>query len=235
MASVQISFAVSISVQRHADGCWPEPEEEPSFMYRNHPHRKVTLRRSRVNHILGQVNPDLVRDTAYGLGPYVKNIAGTSEDCWDLADRSTTSPKACVAHPRCGVGRIAGPTIGILGHNLENAVLGPTPTAPAENPIQPMSLGMADQEILNAMLGTGHTVAGLPPGYIVYDHDHPNGRIATPEELGVTAGQYNSVIGPALSQSLEPRPPSERFSPDVKLVSRYDDIVGVPHPHQGRK
>lgn len=134
-----------------------------------------------------------------------------------------------------GVGRIASPTIGILGHNLENAILGPTPTASTENPIQPMSLGMADQEILNAMLGTGHTVTGLPPGYIVYDPDHPNGRIATPEELGVPAGEYNSVIGPALSQSLEPRPPSERFSPDAGLVSRYDDIVGVPHPDQGRK
>nr|WP_231991399.1 hypothetical protein [Mycobacterium ulcerans] len=101
-----------------------------------------------------------------------------------------------------------------------------------------MSLGMADQEILNAMPGTGHTVTGLPPGYIVYDDDHPNGRIATLEELepqGVTPGQYSNVIGPALSQSLEPRPPSESLSPDAALVSRYDDIVGVPHPDQGRK
>ncbi len=137
-----------------------------------------------------------------------------------------------------GVGRIAGPTIGVLGQNLENGILGPAPTAPTENPIQPMSLGMADQEILNAMLGTGHTVTGLPPGYIVYDDDHPNGRIATLEELepqGVTPGQYSNVIGPALSQSLEPRPPSESLSPDAALVSRYDDIVGVPHPDQGRK
>ncbi|POY12153.1 putative alpha/beta hydrolase, partial [Mycobacterium kansasii] len=232
------------------------------------------------NHTLGQVNPNLVRDMAHGLGPYVNNIAGTSGglpgfgDPLDGHTMSGALPVAkgvfsvlssdkeaaqyfngqayaqAVLHEAAfaddpthsgydqhlydaatlralvdvgthnafqanedngyhqgvseyqskksayetglqglttaggfipGVGRIAGPTIGILGHNLENAVLGPTPTAPTENPIQPMSLGMADQEILNAMLGTGHTVAGLPPGYIVYDHDHPNGRIATPE------------------------------------------------------
>ncbi|ARG90973.1 hypothetical protein B1T50_01865 [Mycobacterium kansasii] len=30
------------------------------------------------NHTLGQVNPNLVRDMAHGLGPYVNNIAGTS-------------------------------------------------------------------------------------------------------------------------------------------------------------
>ncbi|MGV0489627.1 hypothetical protein ABVK35_28420, partial [Mycobacterium kansasii] len=214
------------------------------------------------NHTLGQVNPNLVRDMAHGLGPYVNNIAGTSGglpgfgDPLDGHTMSGALPVAkgvfsvlssdkeaaqyfngqayaqAVLHEAAfandpthsgydqhlydaatlralvdvgthnafqanedngyhqgvseyqskksayetglqglttaggfipGVGRIAGPTIGILGHNLENAVLGPTPTAPTENPIQPMSLGMADQEILNAMLGTGHTVAGLPP------------------------------------------------------------------------
>ncbi|ARG90963.1 hypothetical protein B1T50_01780, partial [Mycobacterium kansasii] len=30
------------------------------------------------NHTLGQVNPNLVRDMAHGLGPYANNIAGTS-------------------------------------------------------------------------------------------------------------------------------------------------------------
>jgi len=96
-----------------------------------------------------------------------------------------------------------------------------------------MSIGAADHEILDAMRASGHPVNGLPDGYIIYDHDHPHGRIATFAEMqqkGVTAGQYNNVIGPALSHALAPRPPDEEMSPDQYMTDRYDDIIGVPHP-----
>lgn len=137
-----------------------------------------------------------------------------------------------------GVGRVAGPTVSILGHGLENDILGPSPTVPTENPVQRMSLGMADHEILDSILATGHPIVGLPPDYIIYDNDHPNGRIATLDELqpkGVTAGEYNNVIGPALSQTLAPTSTADKVPPDQYLVNRYDDIVGVPHPSPGKR
>lgn len=40
----------------------------------------------------GQVNPNLVRDMAHGLGPYVNNIAETSGDYPDSGNRSTVKP-----------------------------------------------------------------------------------------------------------------------------------------------
>jgi hypothetical protein len=49
------------------------------------------------------------------------------------------------------------------------------------------------------MLATGHLVSGLPDGYIVYDKDHPHGRIATPEDLqaqGITVGRYDRASAP---------------------------------------
>ena len=132
-----------------------------------------------------------------------------------------------------GVGKVGGPAIGILGSSLENDWLGSSPTASAESPIQPMSIGNADREILDAMLATGHPVSGLPDGFIVYDKDHPYGRIATPEDLQgrrMTVGQYDKAIGSALSRALEPRPPDEQMSPDQYVSDRYDDVIGVPHP-----
>jgi hypothetical protein len=132
-----------------------------------------------------------------------------------------------------GVGKFGGPAIGIVGSSLENDILGPAPSAPTESPVQPMSIGAADHEILDAMLASGHPVNGLPDGFIIYDHDHPHGRIATFAEMqqkGVTAGQYNNVIGPALSHALAPRPPDEEMSPDQYMTDRYDDVIGVPHP-----
>lgn len=133
-----------------------------------------------------------------------------------------------------GVGKVAGPTIGILGHSLENDILGPAPTAPGQTAIQPMDIGSADQEMLDALLGANQPISGLPPEYVVHDHDHPNGRIATLDELqskypGLTAGQYNSVIGPALSQALA-LPPNEKMSPDQYMVDRYNEVIGVPEP-----
>jgi hypothetical protein len=132
-----------------------------------------------------------------------------------------------------GVGKVGGPAIGILGSSLENDWLGSSPTASAESPIQPMSIGNADREILDAMLATGHPVSGLPEGFIVYHKDHPYGRIATPEDLqgrGMTVGQYDKAIGSALSRALAPRPPDEQMSPDQYASDRYDDVIGVPHP-----
>lgn len=289
------------------------------------------------NRTLGQVNPKLVQEMAHGLGPYVNNIAGTSEGLPEFGrslDGDDETGKLMVAkgvfsvigsdkdaaqyfdgqayaqavlHEAAfandpahsgyshglfdsatlrglvdvgthnafqanqdngyqqgvseyeskklsyemgvqelsatggfipGVGRVAGPTIGILGHGLENDILGRSPTAPTENPIQPMSLGMANREILDAMLAAGHPISGLPPDYLIYDNNHPNGRIATLAEMqpkGITAGEYNSVIGPALSQVLAPSPPGDKMSADQWMVSRYDDIVGVPHPSPGEK
>ncbi|OBH08370.1 hypothetical protein A5695_26090 [Mycobacterium sp. E1747] len=133
-----------------------------------------------------------------------------------------------------GVGKVAGPTIGILGHSLENDILGPAPTAPGQTAIQPMDIGSADQEMLDALLGANQPVSALPPEYVVHDHDHPYGRIATLDELqskypGLTAGQYNSVIGPALSQALA-LPPNEKMSPDQYMVDRYNEVIGVPEP-----
>ncbi|VBA40271.1 hypothetical protein LAUMK13_02982 [Mycobacterium innocens] len=52
------------------------------------------------NHTLGQVNPNLVRDMAHGLGPYVNNIAGTSGGLpgfGDPLDRDTMSGALPVA------------------------------------------------------------------------------------------------------------------------------------------
>jgi len=133
-----------------------------------------------------------------------------------------------------GVGKVAGPTIGILGHSLENDMLGSAPTAPSHTPVQAMDIGSADQEMLDAMLGTKQAIPGLPPDYIVFDHDHPNGRIATLDEMqsrhqGLTAGQYDDVIGPALSRALA-LPTDERMSPDQYMVDRYNEVVGVPEP-----
>jgi hypothetical protein len=133
-----------------------------------------------------------------------------------------------------GVGKVAGPTIGILGHSLENDMLGPAPTAPGQSPLQPMDIGSADQEMLDAMLAVKQPISALPPEYLVYDHDHPNGRIATFDEMqskhpDLTAGQYNNVIGPALSQTLA-LPPNEKMSPDQYMVDRYDNVIGVPEP-----
>ena len=62
-----------------------------------------------------------------------------------------------------GVGKVAGPTIGILGHNLENDMLGPAPTAPGQTPIQPMDIGNANQEMLDAMLGANQHISGCRP------------------------------------------------------------------------
>lgn len=133
-----------------------------------------------------------------------------------------------------GVGKVAGPTIGILGHSLENDMLGPAPTAPGQTPIQPMDIGNADQEMLDAMLAAKQPIAALPPDYLVYDPDHPNGRLATLDELqskypGLTPGQYNNVIGPALSEALA-LPPNEKMSPDQYMVDRYNEVIGVPEP-----
>ncbi|MDM4138797.1 MULTISPECIES: hypothetical protein [Mycobacterium] len=133
-----------------------------------------------------------------------------------------------------GVGKVTGPAIGIIGHNLENDILGPAPTAPGQTPIQPMDIGSADQEMLDAMLGANQHISGLPPEYVVYDGDHPYGRLATFDEMqakhpDLTAGQYNNVIGPALSQTLD-LPPNEKMSPDQYMVDRYNNVIGVPEP-----
>jgi hypothetical protein len=75
-------------------------------------------------------------------------------------------------------------------------------------------------------------VSDLPDGFIVYDKDHPHGRIATPEDLqgrGITVGQYDNAIGSALSRVLAPRPTDEQMSPDQYVSDRYDDVIGVPH------
>ncbi len=132
-----------------------------------------------------------------------------------------------------GAGKVAGPVIGMVGHSLENHFLGPAPTAPAENPIQGMDVGRADSEMLDAMLATGQSIPGLPQDYIVVDHDHPQGRIATLAEMqarhpGLVESQYNGVVGPALSAALG-LPPGEKMSPDQYMTDRYDDVVGVPH------
>ncbi|WP_231633817.1 MULTISPECIES: hypothetical protein [unclassified Mycobacterium] len=133
-----------------------------------------------------------------------------------------------------GVGKVSGPAIGMLGHNLENDMLGPAPTAPGQTPIQPMDIGNADEHMLDALLGANQHISGLPPEYVVYDHDHPNGRIATLDEMqakhpDLTAGQYNNVLGPVLSQSLN-LPPNEKMSPDQYMVDRYNNVIGVPEP-----
>ncbi|OBA59477.1 hypothetical protein A5647_17700 [Mycobacterium sp. 1100029.7] len=133
-----------------------------------------------------------------------------------------------------GVGKVGGPALGMLGHNLESDIVGPAPTAPGQTPIQPMDIGSADQEMLDAMLATKQPISGLPPEYVIYDQDHPNGRLATFDELqakhpDLTAGQYNNVIGPALTQALA-LPPNEKMSPDQYLVDRYNNVIGVPSP-----
>jgi hypothetical protein len=130
------------------------------------------------------------------------------------------------------VGKVTGPTVSILGHNLENDWLGPAPTAPGQTPIQQLDIGGADQEMLDSLLAANHPIAGLPPEYIVDNNGHP--RLATLEEVqathpGLTAGQYKGVIGPALSQALA-LPPNEKMSPDQYMVDRYNEIVGVPEP-----
>ncbi|OBI14530.1 hypothetical protein A5714_13560 [Mycobacterium sp. E2462] len=135
-----------------------------------------------------------------------------------------------------GVGTAASPALNVLGHGLENSILGPPPTGPNENPIQPLDIGYADQGMANALLGAGHNVP-LPPEYVIHDADHPNGRLATLDEVkaripGVTAGQYDSVIGPAVSQAIG-LPPAEKMAPDEWMATRYDNVVGVPHPNQG--
>lgn len=136
-----------------------------------------------------------------------------------------------------GVGTVAGPALNVLGHGLENSILGPAPSAPGENPIQPMDIGIADQGMTNALLGAGHNVT-LPEGYVVYDDQHPHGRLATLDEVrakfpGLTASQYDGVIGPALSHAIA-LPPDEKMSPDEWMATRYDNVVGVPHADQGR-
>lgn len=136
-----------------------------------------------------------------------------------------------------GVGTVANPALNVLGHGLENSILGPAPSAPGENPIQPMDIGFADQGMANAMLAAGHNVP-LPDGYVVYDDQHPHGRLATLDEArakfpGLTASQYDGVIGPALSHAIA-LPPEEKMSPDEWMATRYDNVVGVPHADQGR-
>jgi hypothetical protein len=136
-----------------------------------------------------------------------------------------------------GVGTVASPALNVLGHGLENSILGPAPSAPGENPIQPMDIGVADQGMTNAMLQAGHNVT-LPEGYVVYDDQHPHGRLATLDEVrtkfpGLTASQYDGVIGPALSQAIA-LPPDEKMSPDEWMTTRYDNVVGVPHADQGQ-
>lgn len=136
-----------------------------------------------------------------------------------------------------GVGTVANPALNVLGHGLENSILGPAPSAPGENPIQPMDIGVADQGMANAMLAAGHNVQ-LPDGYVVYDDQHPHGRLATLDEArakfpGLTASQYDGVIGPAVSHAIA-LPPEEKMSPDEWMAIRYDNVVGVPHADQGR-
>lgn len=129
-----------------------------------------------------------------------------------------------------GAGSAAGPSIGILGHSLENDILGPAPTGPSQTAIQPMDIGRADHEMLNAMLSAKQPIPNLPPDWIAYDHDHPNGRLKTLGELpGVTAGEYNGTIGPALSHALA-LPPDEKMSPDQFMIDRYNEIISVPEP-----
>lgn len=104
---------------------------------------------------------------------------------------------------------------------------------PGENPIQPMDIGSADKGMINAMLGAGHNVS-LPPDYVRFDDQHPYGRLATLDEVkekipGITPSQYDGVIGPALSQAIA-LPPQEKMSPDEWMTTRYDNVVGVPHP-----
>jgi hypothetical protein len=60
-----------------------------------------------------------------------------------------------------------------------------------------MSIGRADREILDAMLATGHPVSGLPDGYIVYDKDHPDGRIATRKTCKRKALRSANMTGPS--------------------------------------
>lgn len=129
-----------------------------------------------------------------------------------------------------GAGPAAGPSIGILGHSLENDILGPAPTAPGQTPIQPMDIGRADQEMVNAMLSAKQPIPNLPSDWIAYDQDHPYGRIKTLAELpGITPGEYNGKIGPALSHALA-LPPDEKMSPDQYMTDRYNEIIGVPEP-----
>lgn len=130
-----------------------------------------------------------------------------------------------------GAGKVVGPGIGMLGHSLENDWLGPEPTAPGASSIHQMSVNTADREIIDAMLATQHPT-GLPPQYIAHDATHPNGRLATWEEVkrlipGLEPGDYNQVVGNALTGALGPRPPSGG-APDSYMAGRYDEIVGIP-------
>jgi hypothetical protein len=98
-----------------------------------------------------------------------------------------------------GVGKAGGPAIGILGSSLENDWLGPSPTAPAENPIQPMSIGRADREILDAMLATGHPVQRAARGFHRLRQrpsTRPDRYAEYLQAQGITIGQSTGPLAP---------------------------------------
>lgn len=135
-----------------------------------------------------------------------------------------------------GVGPVAGLAVGMLGTALESDYLGqpPTSTTVTDHQLPQMSVGQADREILNAVIGYGHRIDGLPQQYLI------DGRIGSPDELArqhvyVDLGQYDETLNRLLTGLLRQGQAdgrSQPFIPDLYMINRYD---AVTHDHEPQK
>ncbi|OBI90248.1 hypothetical protein [Mycobacterium asiaticum] len=154
-----------------------------------------------------------------------------SKTAYELGVKTTSAATGLIPEG----GAIAGPLVGILGQAIEPGVLGPAPTdtpIPADHPLDIMSIGRADREILNAVIASGHRVEGIPLPYLI------DGRIGSPDELlgrgiPVTSGAYDATLSRALAglfTEIYGADPARYVMPDKDMILRYNAVTNDPNP-----
>ncbi|GAB3000742.1 putative alpha/beta hydrolase [Mycobacterium bourgelatii] len=134
-----------------------------------------------------------------------------------------------------GIGKYAGPVVGIIGSILEDEFVGKPPTTsspPTDHPLPNMSIGEADREILNALIAFGQHVDGISQ-YMI------NGHVAAPDQLArtpdFTVGAYDQALNAALSQVFAQNYGTDPAIPvvvDEHMIDRYNDVIKDPDPHK---